>query len=167
MFASPREGTPSYSEGFAPPPYKWADRGRVRKLGEKIKVPAGPYDDVLVIEEFNEHEPGAPTSTAERTQPSAERHSTEALRPPRDCVVARLPLACGGGRQGVPSMMRDVQLVLETSSHHVNFLVVRCGLPSRPSSLRVEHVVGLSVGPSGWASAWRATPWRYGAPLWA
>jgi len=57
--AKPREGMPSYSEGFAPPPYRWADHGRIRKLGEKVTVPAGAFSDVLVIEEFSEEEPGA------------------------------------------------------------------------------------------------------------
>ncbi len=59
MLANPREGTPSYSEGFAPPPYNWDDRGRVRKLGERTTVPAGTFDNLLVIEETSDREPGA------------------------------------------------------------------------------------------------------------
>ena len=59
MKANPREGTPSYSQGFAPAPFNWDDRGQVRKLGEKTTVPAGTYENVLLVEEFNQSEPGA------------------------------------------------------------------------------------------------------------
>ena len=58
MPANPRLGTPSYSEGYAPPPFNWTDRGRVFQTGQKVKVPAGSYDDVLVIEEFDAGSPG-------------------------------------------------------------------------------------------------------------
>jgi len=58
MPANPREGTPSYSEGFAPPPFNWTDRGRVRKTGEKTAVPAGTFETVL-IEEWSSTEPAA------------------------------------------------------------------------------------------------------------
>lgn len=57
MPADPRLGAPSYSEGFAPPPFYWSDRGRVYKTGQKVKVKAGSYDDVLVIEEFDAEHP--------------------------------------------------------------------------------------------------------------
>lgn len=56
MPAEPRTGTPSYSEGYAPPPINWADRGRVVATGRRTKVPAGDYDDVLVVEEYDERE---------------------------------------------------------------------------------------------------------------
>lgn len=59
MPADPKLGAPSYSEGFAPPPFYWTDRGRVFQVGQKVKVPAGSYNDVLVIEEFDEENPGA------------------------------------------------------------------------------------------------------------
>jgi hypothetical protein len=59
MPAEPRPGTPSYSQGYGPPPFNWTDRGRVYRLGEKTRVPAGSYEDVLVTEEFNREEPGA------------------------------------------------------------------------------------------------------------
>ena len=59
MPADPKLGSPSYSEGFAPPPFYWTDRGRVYQVGQKVKVPAGSYNDVLVIEEFDEENPGA------------------------------------------------------------------------------------------------------------
>lgn len=58
MPADPKLGSPSYSEGFAPPPFYWTDRGRVYQVGQKVKVPAGSYNDVLVIEEFDEESPG-------------------------------------------------------------------------------------------------------------
>lgn len=59
MTAKPTLGAPSYSQGFAPSPFNWTDRARVVKMGESTSVPAGDFDDVLVIEEFNEEEPGA------------------------------------------------------------------------------------------------------------
>ena len=57
--AKPREGTPGYAQGYAPPPISWADRGRVYKTGQKTCVPAGCYGDVVVIEEFERSVPGA------------------------------------------------------------------------------------------------------------
>ena len=57
--ANPQVGTPSFSEGYVPPPFMWTDRGRVYQLGQKTKVGTGSYDDVLVIEEFDENYPGA------------------------------------------------------------------------------------------------------------
>ena len=56
MPAKPAVGTPSLSQGFATGVYKWDDRGQVRKLGEKVKVPAGAYKDVVVIEEWSSGE---------------------------------------------------------------------------------------------------------------
>ena len=56
MKAEPRPGTPSYSQGYAPPPFNWADRGVVEKVGQKACVPAGCYKDVLVIAEGSKHE---------------------------------------------------------------------------------------------------------------
>lgn len=57
--AQPREGTPGYAQGYAPPPISWADRGRVHKTGQRTCVPAGCYGDVVVIEEFERSVPGA------------------------------------------------------------------------------------------------------------
>lgn len=57
--AEPQADTPSYSEGFAPPPYNWSDRGRVAQTDEQTTVAAGSYEGVVVIEEFNNEEPGA------------------------------------------------------------------------------------------------------------
>ncbi len=59
MKAKPQLGEPSYSQGLAPPPYNWTDRGRVSKMGQKTSTALGKYEDVLVTEEFNEEEPGA------------------------------------------------------------------------------------------------------------
>ena len=56
MKADPRPGTPSYSQGYAPPPFNWADRGAVEQVGQKVCVPAGCYNDVLVIAESSKHE---------------------------------------------------------------------------------------------------------------
>ena len=58
MPADPKAGTMSYSEGYAPAPFFWTDRGRVYQTGQKVKVPAGTYNDVLVIEEFDEKHTG-------------------------------------------------------------------------------------------------------------
>jgi hypothetical protein len=59
MPAHPKVGTPSYSQGYVPPPYNWTDRGRIYQMGQKTKIAMGTYDDVLVTEEFNQEEPGA------------------------------------------------------------------------------------------------------------
>ncbi len=59
MKADPKAGAASYSQGFAPAPFNWTDRARLIKTGTSLKVAYGTYDDVLVIEEFNEEEPGA------------------------------------------------------------------------------------------------------------
>src|SRR5882762_717169 len=53
MPAKPAVGTPSFSQGYAKGVYNWHDRGQVRKVGEKVTVPAGTYGDVLVIEEWS------------------------------------------------------------------------------------------------------------------
>ena len=59
MMADPRLGTPSYAQGYAPPPINWVDRGRVYKVGKKTCVPVDCYEGVLVIEEFERNKPGA------------------------------------------------------------------------------------------------------------
>ncbi len=59
MPANAGADTPSYSEGFAPAPYYWADKAQVYAVGQEATVPAGHYTDVLVIREFNDQEPGA------------------------------------------------------------------------------------------------------------
>jgi len=59
MKAQPRLGTPSYSQGYAPPPFNWTDRARTYQMSQKTSTAYSNYEDVLVIEEFNEEEPGA------------------------------------------------------------------------------------------------------------
>ena len=59
MKANPQLGKPSYSQGFAPAPFNWTDRARTVQMRQKVTVPAGSYENVLVSEEFNEEEPDA------------------------------------------------------------------------------------------------------------
>lgn len=59
MKGDPRPGTPSYSMGYAPPPFKWDDRARVDAAGEKTCVRSGCYENVLVIDEYEPDTPGA------------------------------------------------------------------------------------------------------------
>jgi hypothetical protein len=59
MLAEPRLGTPSYAQGYAPPPVEWIDRGRVYKMDQKTCVPVDCYENTLVIEEFERNKPGA------------------------------------------------------------------------------------------------------------
>jgi hypothetical protein len=56
MKADPRPGTPSYSQGYAPPPVNWTDYARVDQVGQKTCVPAGCYKDVLLIVEGSKGE---------------------------------------------------------------------------------------------------------------
>lgn len=56
MEADPREGRPSYSQGWGPA-VNWTDRAQVYKTGQQKAVPAGSYEDVLVMDEFNRKEP--------------------------------------------------------------------------------------------------------------
>ena len=57
MLANPWVGTPSYSQGWGPK-VDFTDRGEVHKMGESTCTPMGCYDDVLVISETSEDEPG-------------------------------------------------------------------------------------------------------------
>jgi hypothetical protein len=58
MKAEPREGTPSYSQGWAT--YAdFTDRGLVDQTGQEATVPAGSYKDVLVIAESSKDETNA------------------------------------------------------------------------------------------------------------
>ena len=58
MKAEPRLGTPSYPQGWAPS-VEWTDRGQVYRMGQQACVILDCYADVLVIDEFNQEEPGA------------------------------------------------------------------------------------------------------------
>jgi hypothetical protein len=55
MLAKPQLGA-KYSQGYAPSPVNWADYGKVDRLGQKTCVPAGCYQDVLVIAESSDKE---------------------------------------------------------------------------------------------------------------
>ena len=57
MLAEPGPGTREYSQGFAPAPFYWTDRARVYQVGQETEVPAGSYEDVMVIEEWDEETP--------------------------------------------------------------------------------------------------------------
>jgi hypothetical protein len=58
MLGDPKVGTPSYSNGWAPS-VEFSDRGVVDQVNQKTTVPAGNYENVLVIDEFDSAEPGA------------------------------------------------------------------------------------------------------------
>jgi hypothetical protein len=58
MKARPELGTPSYAEGWGPA-VGWTDRGQVDQMGQQTCVPAGCYEDVLLIAETSGSEPNA------------------------------------------------------------------------------------------------------------
>jgi hypothetical protein len=58
MQADPQPGTPSYAEGWGPA-VDWTDRGQVDQVGQRTCVPAGCYENVLVIAETSAGEPDA------------------------------------------------------------------------------------------------------------
>jgi hypothetical protein len=58
MLANPQPGTPSYSQGWAPS-VEFTDRGQVSQVGQQVCVPDDCFNDVLVIDETSEAEPGA------------------------------------------------------------------------------------------------------------
>ena len=53
MLADPQLGD-TYSQGYAPAPYFWTDRGEVYQMDQQITVPAGSYENVIVIAEWDE-----------------------------------------------------------------------------------------------------------------
>jgi hypothetical protein len=57
MQADPKEGTPSYSQGWGPA-VDWTDRAQVYKMGQKTCVPVDCYEDVLIMDESSYTEPG-------------------------------------------------------------------------------------------------------------
>ena len=58
MQAEPRAGSPSYAQGYAPPPVNWTDRAQVFKMGQATCVPFSCFGDVLITREYNADEPG-------------------------------------------------------------------------------------------------------------
>jgi hypothetical protein len=58
MKATPRLGTASYAQGYAPPPVDWTDHAQIYETRGKTCVPLRCYGNVLVTREFNPDEPG-------------------------------------------------------------------------------------------------------------
>ena len=58
MQAHPTVGASSYSQGLVPS-IEFSDRAKVQEMGEKTCVPTDCYESVLVIDEWDPHEPGA------------------------------------------------------------------------------------------------------------
>jgi len=58
MKGKPQLGTPSYAQGWGPA-VDWTDRGQVDQMGVETSVPAGQYQDVLVIAETSASESDA------------------------------------------------------------------------------------------------------------
>ncbi len=58
MLADPQVGMPSYSQGWAPS-VQFTDRGQVSQVGQRVCVPADCYDNVLIVDETSQAEPGA------------------------------------------------------------------------------------------------------------
>lgn len=58
MKAKPEPGAQSYSQGWGPA-VNWTDRAQATAAGKRTCVPTGCYEDVLVIEEFSQEDPGA------------------------------------------------------------------------------------------------------------
>lgn len=58
MWADPLRASGSYSQGWGPA-VSWTDRAQIGGVEDEVCVPAGCYEDVLVIEEFNVDEPEA------------------------------------------------------------------------------------------------------------
>jgi hypothetical protein len=59
MLADPSLDSPQYSQGFAPPPISFTDKGEVVAVDETVSVPFGDFAGVLKIRETNEEEPDA------------------------------------------------------------------------------------------------------------
>lgn len=58
MQSEPKVGPSSYSQGWAPS-VEFSDRWVVYQMGQNTTVPFGSYENVLVIDEFNNEEPDA------------------------------------------------------------------------------------------------------------
>jgi hypothetical protein len=58
MHVNPQVGTPDYAQGWGPA-VGWTDRGQVDSVGQKTCVPAGCYEDVVIIAETSAAEPDA------------------------------------------------------------------------------------------------------------
>lgn len=58
MLANPVLETPSYSQGWAPA-VEFTDRGQISQTGQNVCVPAGCYENVIVVDETSKAEPDA------------------------------------------------------------------------------------------------------------
>ena len=58
MKAEPKLGAPSYSQGLSLSTH-WTDRAVAFQVGQKTTVPYGSFDNVLVIQEWDQEEPHA------------------------------------------------------------------------------------------------------------
>lgn len=56
MWTDPKMGDVA-AQGYAPSPFNWTDSGRVYQMGQKTKVAAGSYDNVIVVEEWDQETP--------------------------------------------------------------------------------------------------------------
>ncbi len=59
MWAEPDPGMPTYSQGYAPEPFYWADRATIDAIRNEQCVPVDCYSDVLVTAESDEADPDA------------------------------------------------------------------------------------------------------------
>lgn len=58
MPVEPQKEKPSFSQGWAPM-VNWSDRGQVYQMDKQTCVPFDCYEDVLIMDEFSQAEPGA------------------------------------------------------------------------------------------------------------
>lgn len=58
MLANPSPESPSYSQGWAPS-VDFTDRGQVYQVDQSVCVPAGCYENVLIVDETSKSEPDA------------------------------------------------------------------------------------------------------------
>lgn len=63
MEADPQIDGESYSQGYAPPPFNWTDRAKVVEKIREITVPAGTYNEVIVVEENDAETPAGAFQT--------------------------------------------------------------------------------------------------------
>lgn len=59
MVADPKVGLPSWSVGWAPAPFNWADRSQVHEMGKKVSTKMKDYEDILMIRESSHEEQNA------------------------------------------------------------------------------------------------------------
>jgi hypothetical protein len=62
MWRDPKVGIAA-SQGYAPPPYNWTDRGRVAQVGLTTQVATGSYENVIVVDEWDAETPAGTFQT--------------------------------------------------------------------------------------------------------